>query len=319
MRVLIDPSVADDAAALRWLTMIQHRFEDQWHLWEVDDADAMLKTAWLRDPGHAGISAREVLKKSLVRLGYPTRLHRRAVLVVGQVTDSSELLELSPEMAARFLDQPLVILLENRRSDGAFLDAVVATLGGDELARHWERQPCPVRKDSLGGKGQMLDHVKHQATRMPPPRLLVVRDGDGDGPLHLSPEALSLQNACQRRGISCWLLEKREVENYLPDSLLEKLAPDSEEMRERLGAWKRLSEEQKDFWDVRHGLGEIRSQERLSLFAKLARENDRHLLGKGFGTSVSHLWGIRPIDKSGLRDRAGDELERLLNLICENL
>lgn len=319
MRVLIDTSVADDAGSLRWLTMIQHRFEDQWHLWEVVDADALLKTTWLRDPGHAGASAREVLKKSLVRLGYPTRLHRRTIRVVGEETGSPKFLDLSPEMAARYLAQPLVILLENRRSDGAFLDAVVATLGGDELARHWDRQPCPVRKDSLGGKGQMLDHVKQQAARKPPPRLLVVRDGDGDGPRQVSPEALRLQNACNRRGIPCQILEKREVENYLPASLLAKLVSGSTKLRDLFAAWERLSEEQKDLWDVRQGLSEVHSPERRSLFEELAQESDRPLLKKGFGTSLSHLWNIRPIDKADLRRRGGEELERLLDLICEYL
>lgn len=315
MRVVIELSAADDPEAHRYLTSILNLVEQGWHLWEIHDEEGLLGSEWLRDPGSTGLHAGELFKKSIVRSAYPSKLHRLLVRVTSR---PERKLELTPADALRFLGQPLEVLLENRRSDGDFLDAAVETLGDEELQEHWRREPCPVRKDSLGGTDQMGHHVRSQAQRSLPPRLFVLRDGGGDGPREKAPEAVSLEIVCREAGVPCWILAKYEMENYLPESLLAEAVGGAEERARMLAAWRRLSDIQKDFFDVKEGLKGISGNPRSALFQALAPEDERDL-ATGFGPKIAGLWQRRPIDPDDLRKRAGSELDDLLELLCENL
>lgn len=317
MRVVIEVSAAADPQAHRYLSSILNLVEQGWHLWEIHDEEGLLASDWLRDPGSTGLHAGELFKKSVVRSAYPTSLHRQLVRVTAR---PEERLEFKPGDAARFLGQPLEILLENRHSDGDFLDAAVETLGDEELQEHWRREPCPVRKDSLGGTDQMGSYVRLQAQKNLPPRLLVLRDGGGDGPTLKAPEAISLEALCREAGVPCWILSKYEMENYLPESLLAESVGGSEQRLKLLAAWKRLSDIQKDFYDVKDGLRgfSTSSGPRSALFQGLSTA-DAIDLATGFGNRIAGLWKRRPIDSNDLRKRAGSELDDLLELLCENL
>lgn len=316
MRVVIELSVAADSQAHRYLSSILNLVEQGWHLWEIHDEEGLLGSEWLRDPGSTGLHAGELFKKSIIRSAYPTKLHRQLVRVTARPEGE---LEFTPGTAARFLGQPLEILLENRHSDGDFLDAAVETLGHEELQEHWRREPAPIRKDSLGGTDQMGSYVRSRAQEFPPPRLLVVRDGGGGGPALKAAEAVSLEALCRTAGVPCWLLAKYEIENYLPESLLTDSVGESQQRLRRVEAWKRLTDVQKDFYDVKNGLREVRSGDpRSALFQGLSTE-DAEELATGFGSKVAGLWRRRPIDANDLRKRAGSELDDLLEFLCENL
>lgn len=326
MRVVIDIDVANDKASFRWLDVILHRFYDDWHFWafdEISSAKEMLATAWLQDPGHTGEVARGALRKAVSRSLYPMKLHGKKVRVCIDI-DPESTLEFLPEPAARFLDQELVILLENRKSDGDFLDAFVDTLGSGKLKEHWSRRPAPMLKDSLGGKGEIRQHVEQEvedrkANSDPPPRFFVLCDSDGHLPNEIADDANELLKRCQDRGIPCRILRKKEAENYLPASLLTRQQSDEpEEMRKRLAAWSGLSDEQKDFFDVKLGLKKVSREARQQLFVDLG-DQETIILETGFGKKVSSLWKQRPINPDDLRQRAGSELDEILKLLCEYL
>ena len=163
MRIEVDLSAANDADAHGWLDRILHKFEDGWHVWYTarePDIDAIEATTWVQDQGRQGKRVREMLVASIQREAWASTLHGRRVRVTMHPDpDISD--ELEPEDASRLADEPLVILIENRFSDGAFLKRVVAELDM-HLHKYCRRTGKPIRLDSVGGKGQMPDEVERR-------------------------------------------------------------------------------------------------------------------------------------------------------------
>ena len=234
--------------------------------------------------------------------------------------------DLAPEEAFRLADEPLVILVENRESDGPFVERVVKELDKRLLGRLWERGGAPIRFDSVGGAGQMRQEVERRASGVPyRPRLVAVIDSDRKGPGGTeSQSARRLRKTCEDHGLSCWVLAKREAENYLPRVLLgakpDTGADHKSEHKRRLEAWNRLNDDQKDFFDMKHGLPDAPSQVEQILFDDLP-DPDREILAQGFGPNVHecwNLWHVREV-RDELRNRGRGDLERGIELIRREL
>ncbi len=90
-------------------------------------------------------------------------------------------------MAVRFANRPLMILVENQFSDGAFVELAVEAFADADTQRRWKagKNSAPRGWDFLpaGGGGQMPDFIGAQKAQ-PPVRLLVLRDGDTLTPRH---------------------------------------------------------------------------------------------------------------------------------------
>ena len=321
MRITIDLSVANDPDAHQWLDRIVHRIDDGWHVWDLTDtpdADAIKATTWVSDPGRQGKLLEELLVKSAGLdawiLTPPTR--RLRVTAHPAAPD-----ELAPEQASRLADEPLVILVENRDSDGAFVERVVTEL--DKALRGvWRHVPEPIRFDSVGGKGQMRQEVEKRAGAVPyRPRLVAIVDSDLKGPGDSeSQHAQRLRNTCEEHGLPCWVLAKREAENYLPRVLLGARPDAGAEHQRRLEAWDRLSDDQKDFFDMKHGLPKAPSRIERDLFDDLT-DADRDVLAEGFGPNVHECWNIWTVREveGELRTRGRGDLERGIELIRREL
>ena len=225
--------------------------------------------------------------------------------------------ELAPEQASRLADEPLVILVENRYSDGAFVERVAKELDRS-LRALWGRDGEPIRFDSVGGVGQMRQEVEKRTNAVSyRPRLVVVVDSDRKGPDDtVSDDARRLQRTCEARDVPCWVLAKREAENYLPRVLLS-AQPDAGDRHQRLvEAWDKFDDDQKDFFDMKRGLPEDPS----GLFDGLL-EADRETLAAGFGSKVHECWNrwdVRDV-KGELLARGRGDLEHGLLLIRKEL
>ena len=325
MRIVIDISAANDVDAHGWLDRILDRIEDGWHVWDLTDAPSahvMEATTWFSDPGRQGNRLRDLLVASTRRSAWTLAPHGRRVRITARPTAPDEL---TPEHACRLADEPLTILVENRESDGAFVARVVAELDRS-LHDLWQRDGEPIRFDSVGGKGQMPREVERRATAVPHrPRLVAVIDSDRKHPGDSeSRDARRLRATCEEQGLPCWVLAKREAENYLPRVLLAARPNAGVEHLRKVEAWERLSEEQKDFFDMKRGLRPRRPARngcaggsvsrprdivaRLvnlfrrvpraptpieeDLFANLAH-GDRETLVSGFGPNVHACWSVR--------------------------
>ena len=321
MRITIDVSAANDPDAHRWLDRMLDRIEDGWHVWdltETPDADAIEAATWISDPGRQGNRLRDLLIASTRRGAWTPAPHTRRVRVTAHPTAPDEL---EPEQACRLADEPLVILVENRESDGAFVKRVVTELD-KSLHGVWKREGGPIRFDSVGGAGQMRQEVEKRAGAVPyRPRLVAVIDSDRRGPGDSeSEEARRLREVCNQHGLPCWVLAKREAENYLPRVLLDGRPNAGGEHERRVEAWDRLSDDQKDFFDMKRGLPENPSAIEEDLFGGLP-DADREILAAGFGPNVYECWTVRHVREvsNELRTRGRGDLEHGIGLIRREL
>ena len=321
MRIVIDISAANDPDAHPWLDRILHRIEDGWHVWDLTDspdAEALAATTWASDPGRQGDRLRELVVAATQRSAWTLEPHTRRLRVTALPVAPDEL---APEQASRLADEPLVILVENRDSDGAFVARIVTELD-KSVHGVWRREGAPIRLDSVGGGGQMPQEVERRAHVAPyRPRLAAVIDSDRKGPGDSeSRDAGRLRETCDKHGLPCWVLAKREAENYLPRILLGARPNAGAEHARKVDAWERLSDDQKDFFDMKNGLPEAPTAIEEDLVADL-QAGDRETLDEGFGPNVHEcwsMWHVREV-RNELLARGRGDLERGIDLIRREL
>ena len=317
MRIAIDRSAANDPDDHRYLDRILDRIDDGWHVWDltdVRDVEAIGKSTWLNDPGRQGLKVADLLVASTKLGAWTLAPHGRHLRVTANPQAPDELVA---EQALDLAKEPLTILVENRNSDGAFVRRVVTELD-KPLSRLWDRPTDPIRFDSVGGKGEMAREVQNRTCGPRPTRLVAVIDSDRKGNNDQeSREARALRRSCENQGLSCWVLAKREAENYLTRNLLDARPNTGADHRQRVAAWDRLSDDQKNYLDMNNGLSEDPSESERNLFANLPEE-DRTILGGGFGPNVHNCWTIEDIAAADeLRLRGQGDLEHGISLIRE--
>ena len=316
MRIEIDPNAANDPDAHRWLDRILHRIEDGWHVWDTadpPDPGDMEATTWIRDRNRQGAWVRELFVASIQRSAWTLAPHGRSVRVTAHPCTPEEL---TPENASRLADEPLWILVENRLSDGPFVEYVVKELD-ESLRILWDRPGDPILIDSLGGKGQMPQEVERRTSGKPyRPRLVAMVDSDRKSPdADASRDARRLLRACEKWDLPCWILAKREAENYLPRVLLLAWKGARKGHKQRVDAWDRLNDDQKNFFDMKSGLPNALSEVEQELFGGLSPD-DRTILSDGFGQNVHECWTLRNVSaKKELTIRGQGDLEHGLELI----
>ena len=316
MRIEIDLSAANDPDAHRWLDRILYKIEDGWHVWDTasqPDPNAIEATTWICDRGHQGDWVRQMLVASTQRGAWTLAPHGRRVRVTACPVAADEL---RPEDATHFAEEPFVILVENRDSDGAFVKRVVRELD-KSLHGLWRRPGDPIRFDSLGGAGQMPEEVERRTQGKPyRPRLVAIIDSDRKGPNDTdSPAARALRRQCEKRSVPCWVLAKREAENYLPRILLNERQDVGAEHARLVEAWDRLNDDQKNFFDMKNGLPAAPSAIERALFDGLSR-TDRPILSRGYGPNVYTCWTLWKVQaKTALLRRGQGDLERGIELI----
>lgn len=320
MRIEIDPCAANESDAHRWLDRILHRIEDRWHLWDTTshlDASAFEATTWIKDRGTRGDEVLELFRESSVREAWDSGLHTKRIRVT---TDPSNEYELNPEDAARFVSQPLCILVENEFSDGLFLKRIVDVLD-ESLSNHWNQSPKPIQIDSVGGISEMPKAIKQRSDqRSVRLRLLAIADSDKKHPSDQEGKgAQKLSEACDDHNIPCWILAKRAAENYLPSIILKKMKPNDQEYLLVVDAWERLSDDQKNFFNMKKGLPEDRDDDEYPLF-KGVPEADYNVLRRGFGNRINECWRYADTEiESELCTRSQGDLEYGIELICKEV
>lgn len=307
----IDVTAANDPASQDWLNRILNKMEDGWHIWDTTkqaSPTTIQRSLWLRDP-----RVHELHVASIKRNAWTLAPHGRSVRVTTIPSGNNQL---TPEQAARLAEEPLWILVENRRSDGAFVERVVTELD-KALHKLWRRPGEPIRFDSLGGAGQMADEIRRRTRgKNPRPRLVAIIDSDRKGPDDtVGAKARSLLIECQKRGVPCWILAKREAENYLPRTLLSARQGIGVSDHQKIDAWDRLNDLQKNFFDMNNGLSSQPSEIEEELFSDLHQANHA-LLSDGFGANVYQCWCIWNVQAKHELDRRGQgDLQRGIALI----
>ena len=234
-----------------FLTRILHTVDDGWHLWEVEDPDLIEASSWYQNRSGDQLLD-DLLRESVIRSAWSSTNGLHAQLV--RITDrpSTETWELEPQPAARALAEPLRVVVEDRESDGLFLDVVVKTLGSAELLKLYELRPSPLRVESPGGRDKIKRHLEADLQKIEergyPGRLLVFFDSDAPQPGQPSRASERIVELCNERRLPYHRLRKRSIESYVPHKALEAWAAEPENHQHRRGIRRlgRLSRLQRD-------------------------------------------------------------------------
>lgn len=324
MRVVIALDAFADDTQWRFLDQIVYKVVDGWHDWLIEDPKSIEETGWLEGKGRDWL--RELFQKAALAAGYPrsSGFHKRQILVSSHGHESEAL---PPKQAADYVSTPLAVLMENRFTDGIFLDTVLNLLASDEMNEQRRTAPNSIYYDSPGGNRELpklvVDYTGRAKAKKIPVRAVVFTDSDGTVPGESQQAALCVRQTCEQEGVSCMILRKRAIENYIPDEVLDACIPNQNyEKRLIVDAVKRLSPEQRDHYSMKKGLKlQGASPSVQALYAGISAA-DLHELTKGFGRNV--IEKLRDfssaISAEALRQRDGQgELDRLVQMIADEL
>ena len=226
--------------------------------------------------------------------------------------------------AVRLLREPLRVMVENGRNDGAMLRAL-ATIDPD-LAAHWDvlLRDRHVELDHGGGLPEMHERLRDRLRDDPLQRLryFALFDSDAVAPDTPSAPSCALRDWCRPRNrplrVGHHQLQRRAAENYLPPPALTRWSEaQADQIRRRGRAWSKLSPPQRHHYAMRDGLkkdaGDPKAE---SLFASL-EAGQRTILREGFGRAVRDLFDARNPDWARWMrlDEQADEVRALFGEI----
>ncbi len=325
MRVIFDPVALGEPDLFPFFDRILSLFDEALHEWEVDRPDIVEETPWFKGCRSHYLKLFEEAAKNTAWNRHDPDLHIQCLIVTASPKEGPDL-EMLPAVAAIYLRQPLIILMENRFTDGLFLDAVIEILASERFKSFRKTVPQALKYDSGGGIGEVPklvhDHMKEAGKMNIPARILVFTDSDGTVPGEVSRQALKVREMCDSHGIPCCILKKRSIENYLPDPVFESWCNGpGHRHHSRLAALLRLAPDQRDHFPIKRGLPAQLTAEEETLYASVGNA-DMRTLRRGFGDGIINLLKNHAdaLTVAAFQQRDGHgELEDLLAMIIREI
>ncbi|MET3127531.1 hypothetical protein ABID42_002649 [Arcicella rosea] len=218
---------------------------------EDDDIEALMESSW-----YSGLkpSYQKTLEETIVwSIHNSTRIPQ--CIISGQ--PNAEYFGLAE--AIKYLEQPFTILIENRLNDAPFIDCLI---------EHFPKESKKIRlfkderwlKYGMGGGSTILQEIEAELKTFDNPvfikhkhkylRYFVLIDSDKKYPeMDLSTGKLNHIAELDKYQIPYHILEKREMENYLPDEAFEEITDNQDFIR----AYLALTPMQKDYFDIENG------------------------------------------------------------------
>ena len=163
------------------------------------------------------------------------------------------------EEAIRFFNQPVSIILENSLNDAYFLKAIAKYFESDgEVQRHLSNGWLEL--ENAGGCSNVENFITAKLKKyegLPKPkkyylRCFVLLDSDRTNPKQeLNYKHINLERFLLKEDVSYHILEKRSMENYIPNDVLDEFRNSS--TNPWIDAYLRLKSEQKDFFNISVG------------------------------------------------------------------
>lgn len=218
------------------------------------------------------------------------------------------------DRAAAALREPLHIVVEDETCDGAFLQKVVLRVGEFKLRRRLgDHRFAQIQQRWTGSSGDGTEiRVNHGGGARTPQvvasvaegepriarRVFVFVDSDRCAPsAPLGSTAIHVKKKCEeleakygeRLRLKLWILNKREVENYLPGEALRAFRSTV------FDRWSQFAEQQKDYEDL------------------------KLLFGSRLSSTLTNVSLQKCFHEQALRERAGSELDEFVKCIADFL
>lgn len=245
------------------------------------------------------------------------------------------------EEANLYLKQPLILILENSLNDGHFVTSLLKNFpkSGNLIAKHKSNRWLEYGNGN-GSNGiinfiqEKLDYYNDlpKANKFKYLRCFVLIDSDSEYPnMQCSESKKKLLRFLDENEVPYHLLEKREMENYLPDEVIETI----EGSEDFISAYLRLELIQKDYFDLEKGFPDknfdkfdenIRnlyhnlSTQDISIFRK-----QRLKIDGGFKSEMPKLFSHARVNQASLKKKVShqakdpNELETILSKISSLL
>lgn len=319
MRVVFKEDAASNPDCWTYLDRIVHRIEDGAHEWAIENPDSLEASNWLRN---GRPSLREFFQDAVKKDAYPRQvLHSRSVFI--SVNPNSG--ELSPQQAARYVAKPLYVLVENRFTDGQLLETALDVLSPEPLQiLRKNKTPDFIYCDGPGGNGELLKLVQEYVAKAQeeciPARIVVFTDSDGKLPGHVAHKPKEIEAFCREHNVPCLILNKRAIENYIPDEMRNFCGSAS---RLQVAALLNLTKEQRDHFPIKSGINDFNKlpAEEAAFYASVS-DAEKRSLSQGLGKKVIFLLkdGASVLSAEMLRKRDyNGELNKLVQMITDEL
>jgi hypothetical protein len=164
--------------------------------------------------------------------------------------------DLNLEESKIFFNQQYLLILENDLNDGYFVDALITNFKAKKINRHKERGwfkygnggGCTNISNTIEANKRMYKNLPKENHKYL--RCFVLIDSDKKYPDEPnSVERQKLFDYLDKNDVKYHQLYKREIENYLPYDILEKVEGNEEFIK----VYGRLPVDVKDFIDLEHG------------------------------------------------------------------
>jgi hypothetical protein len=231
---------------------------------------------------------------------------------------------LGPDAAREVLSRPFVVLVEDDRSDRAFLEAVARETHSQTLAEFVRKAWLDFR--SRGGI-ERIPTIAEDVLRDTPGdvwRLFAVFDSDGDAPGQRSRDARNALARCEAMGIRAHVLQRRATENYLPRHALAQwvgATPQRSQSHQR-----RLETLWGPFFESlparRHHFHMKGGMNKMTLGALYlpVPEDVKRVLNQGFGADLTEAFETSELRAADLReDGSWDELSGLIHELMRHV
>lgn len=231
---------------------------DGWHAWMAPDPeDAPMSPYFEAHSAHFELALKSYKETAAYGSGYVRSIKVSDAPASPTRVPSQGETPLSISEAAALLSKPLVLWVENGRNDKEFLLKYLNSVAPDLVALFQMPRP-PIEFLHGGGKDEIArtlsDMVKWFSDRHIPPRFIIVIDSDSKFPTHGVAATNALQSATRAAGATCFVLEKRAIENYLTDEVLRAYSAHDINVSDSVTFVLSLSQPQRDHFHMKRGV-----------------------------------------------------------------
>lgn len=154
--------------------------------------------------------------------------------------------------AIKYINKPFQIILENRNNDGFFVDALIREFKGKSKKINTFKNEDWLRYEMAGGSGlihYLEAEIKQYNNDLKFLKCFVLIDSDLEYPQNPNTKRVFLIEYLENNNIPFHILEKREIENYLPLDIIYSIDNNDEFIKTLIG----LDSKFIDFIDIQNG------------------------------------------------------------------